>query len=203
MSAGSGPCRTRFVDEVRYPQHHLFALEALVTQDKKLFLVVALAVVSAALAGFVLTAVFGPSDNGLLCARSSGQAECQILQSRFFGLFGNTAFAIPETSIRGAKTVCSHQGVGRASFSCTVDLILKSGRYRDYPVLSYGFRGQADAATSKLNEFFGNPSAQSIDLSEDVLTPFLTFGIAPILLIALVMGLRWLRLRSLRDREVA
>ena len=126
------------------------------TSNKALLPVFAIALLAAAASAYLLTAVFGPTDAGLRCVRAPDGAECQVLQTRFFGLFGNSSFAIPESTIRGAKAVCAQSRVGgRAGPSCTVNLILDAGphaRYPEYPVLSYSLLGQAEASAKKLND---------------------------------------------------
>lgn len=65
-------------------------------------------------------------------------------------------------------------------------------RYPRYPVLSYEFERQANASTEKLNAYFSDKSMPSIEINEDVLTPFLVIGVAPVFLVGGILGLRWL-----------
>ena len=121
--------------------------------------------------------------------------EFLLWVARFFGLFGNSAFAIPETAIRSAKSVCAtgHMG-GRSSAACNVYLMLDSGQFREILVSSYALAGQADGATERLNAYFNDKSAKSIEVSEALLTTWLIVGVAPVLLVAIILALRWLRL---------
>jgi hypothetical protein len=147
----------------------------------------------------LLTAIFGPSDNGLLCKRSGGQAECEVRQTRFYGVLGNASFAIPEYRIRGAKGICGTSTVGHAGPSCNVYLILDSGE--EYPVASYAFSGQADEAAKKLNGYFTDRSASQVELKEDLKTPALLYGVAPLVFVAAILSLRWWKFRP--DTTVA
>jgi hypothetical protein len=61
------------------------------TKKFVVIMAVALPVVMTATA-LALTATFGPSDNGLVCTRSESQAGCEVRQSRFFGIAGNSSF---------------------------------------------------------------------------------------------------------------
>ena len=118
-------------------------------------------------------------------------------QTRFYGLFGNSAFTIQESAILGAKSVCSSGQVGGSrSPNCNVYLILNSGLHRSYPVLSYALADQANAAASKLNAYFADKATSSIDLKGPFLTPIALFGLVPVLVLAFVMGLRWWRSRT-------
>ncbi len=116
-----------------------------------------------------LTTMFGPSDLGVRCARSGGTGQCEVLQSRCFGLFGNSSFKIDQTDIAGAETVAPRPAVGgHGSASCAVALRLKTGPYHEYPVLSYAVCGRADAATRRLNGYFADPGSSSIAIRDDV-----------------------------------
>jgi hypothetical protein len=143
-----------------------------------------------------LTAIFGPSDNGLVCTRSESQAGCEVRQSRFFGLAGNSSFVIPESAIRGAKSVCGTMKVGgHASPNCNVYLILDSGR--EYPVASYVLAGQAEASARKLNDYFADRSARRVELKEDLRTPVIRFVLVPALFVGALLTLRrWFGTRS-------
>ena len=170
------------------------------TSNKALLAVLAIALLAGVASAYLLTAVFGPTDDGVRCARSPEGAQCQVLQTRFFGLIGNSSFALPESTIRGARAVCApSRGVGRAAPSCTVNLVLDAGPqpvYPEYPVLSYSVLGQAEASATKLNDYFADKSAPSIEIRDEILTPLLLYGAAPILLLGIVVGgLRWWRLR--------
>jgi hypothetical protein len=152
---------------------------------KAAFWVIAVPLIAMLASAFLLIAVFGPSDNGLSCTRDSVKSECEIRQTRFFGLIGNSSFSVPESNIHGAEAVCASAKVGgRASPSCNVYLNLDSGK--EYPVLSYPLSSQANSAAGELNAYFRNDSARRIEIKENVFAPVLMFGGAPLLLIALL-----------------
>lgn len=162
------------------------------SKNRQFLLFVAVAVIPISVgSAFLLTGVFEPSDNGLRCARSFGESVCEVRQTRFFGLAGNTSFTLPESSISGAESICAAGQVGRASPDCLVYLNLTAGPYPRYPVLSYSWFEPARAAAVRLNDYFRDKSVPSIEIKEDVLTPVLLFGVAPVLLVSLILGLRW------------
>ncbi|MGH9513910.1 MAG: hypothetical protein ACRD2U_17420 [Terriglobales bacterium] len=163
---------------------------------KKQFIwVVGISLMAMLMSAALLGAVFGPTDDGLRCTRTQNDAECEIRQTRFFGLLANSSFAIPESEIRGAKSFCPAAKVGgRGGASCNVYLVLNSGK--NYPVLSYAIYSQADSSARRLNDYFQNRTAQSVEIGEDLLTPILLFGIAPLLFVLLVVALRTLKLRT-------
>jgi len=164
-------------------------------KNKRFLIMIAVAVVPFVVGlTFLLTAIFGPSDNGVLCKRSEGSAECEVRQTRFYGLVGNTSFSIPESAIRGAKGGCGTSTFGHAAPSCDVYLILDSGE--EYLVAGYTFGGQANAAAHKLNHYFADKSARQLELKEDLLTPVLLYGVAPTVFVTAIMGLRWWKFRS-------
>jgi hypothetical protein len=117
-------------------------------------------------------------------------------RTRFFGLFGNSAFQVPESDIGSAKSACAagHAG-GRGSASCNVYLMLDRGRVREILVSSYPMAGQADRATERLNAYFNDKSVKSIEIGETLLTTWLIAGVAPVLLVAVILMLRGRRLR--------
>ena len=159
-------------------------------QSKKFLLVLVVAWVPfAAVTTLLLTSIFGPSDLGVRCTRERGfEARCEVLQSRFLGLAGNSAFPIPESEIAGAGVVCAHRGVGgRTEPSCSVDLLLKSGPYRSYPVLSYPLIDQAESSARKLNDYLANPARPSIVLKDELGSTVLIFVALPLLTVALVL----------------
>jgi hypothetical protein len=153
--------------------------------------IVAIPLAAMVAAAFLLAAVFGPTDNGLRCMRTPHKAECEIRQTHFFGLAGNSSFTILESSIRSAQAFCSTTKVGgRGAPSCNVYLSLHSGQ--DYPVLSYQIRSQAEASAKRLNDYLGDKSSQSFEIKEDVLTPLLLSCVVPILFVAIVWGVgKW------------
>ncbi len=158
--------------------------------------IIAMPAVAMVASAFLLTAVLGPTDNGLRCTRSSGLAACEVRQTRLLGFSGNSSFAIPESSIRGAKAACPTARVGgRGTPSCNVYVSLDTGQ--DYPVLSYSLLSQAITAATKLNDYLGDKSARSLVIKEDLLTPVLLSAAAPVLFVVAVFFLRrWLRTGS-------
>lgn len=161
--------------------------------------VLAAAVPFAAVTALLLTSIFGPSDIGVQCTRERGAARrCEVLQSRFLGLAGNSAFAIAESEIAGARAVCAPRGVGgRGGPACTVNLLLKSGRYRSYPVLSYPLIGQAQTSARRLNDYLADPAQSSIVLKDRIGSALLLAAGLPLLTIAIVWMLRRRRGRRL------
>lgn len=143
--------------------------------------------------GYLLATLPSSSDWGVHCTRSGSEASCEVLQTRFLGVFGNSSFTIPEAVINGARTSCF--GTGRRTYSCTVDLLLNSGRYRDYPVLSYPLRGTADASTRKLNAYFADRSTPEIRIMDDISWTMWIVVLPMLLVILLAMPLAWLRAR--------
>jgi hypothetical protein len=164
---------------------------------KAAFWVIAVPLIAMIGAPCLLTAVFGPTDNGLVCTRDSVRSECEIRQTRFFGLIGNSSVSVPESSIRGAKAKCGSRPVGgHASPSCSVYLTIEGAQ--EYPVLSYVVNTQADSAAEKLNVYFRDASARSIEIDEDAGTPVLVFGVGPIVLVTLV----FVFIRNWKSRRV-
>jgi hypothetical protein len=162
---------------------------------KTIALLIGIPLVAMVGSAFLLSAIFGPTDNGLRCSRMAERAACDVLQARFFGLAGNSRFGISESTIRGAKALCATGKVGgRGSASCNVYLELESGQ--NYPVMSYALHQQADASAKRLNEYFEDKSASSIEIKEDLMTPILLSGVAPVAVVVLVLGLRRLGFRS-------
>lgn len=152
-----------------------------------LIVLVISAVPFAVVTTLLLTSAFGSTDFGLRCARNSQGDECEVLQSRFLGLSDSRSFAIPQSDILGAKTLCSSSG--RSGANCTVNLLLKSGPYRVYPVLSYPLFDSADASTRKLNAYLNDATATSIEMKDDF-TTIMIFAVAPLLIVLVVLALR-------------
>lgn len=141
---------------------------------------------------YLLTGIFGPSDFGLRCNRIGERAQCEVLQTRFLGVFGNSIFTIPESEIAGAVTICAGNGVGgRRDSSCAVNLTLKSGQYRNYPVLSYPLREEAEASARNLNDYFTNPSAPPIEIHDEIAQTLVLLLGLPVFGIGCVLILRW------------
>jgi len=157
-------------------------------KSRKFLIVLAVAAAPFCLAMvLLLTSVFGSPTVGVRCTRGGGPARCEVLQSRFFGLAGNSAFAIPESEIQGARTLRPLPHPGRGSGEYSVSLMLKTGAYRDYPVLHSQFFDRADAATRKLNDYFTDTGARSIELREDFSE--ITLFFAPLVIIGVLTGL--------------
>jgi hypothetical protein len=150
-------------------------------------LVVLIAVPIAAMlcSALLLTAVFGPTDNGVRCSRTAEGNTCEVRQTRFFGLAGNTSFFIPESSIRSAQSLCSSSKMGgHAGTSCNVYLSLESGQ--NYLVIGYGLRSRAEASANQLNRYFRDKAIRSVEIHEDLLTPVLLEAAVPLLGIGLI-----------------
>lgn len=150
----------------------------------------------AMLIALVLIALLnGPTEDGLRCARSGGApGECQILSSRFFGLFGNSATAIPEADLGGARVSCGTSQVGRASASCNVYVADARGGYLAL-VLSYPLKPEADAAAARINSYLADKTRPDLEIRESVRSVLLLRLVAPALVVAIVLGLRGWRLR--------
>jgi hypothetical protein len=165
-----------------------------VNKDQKFLTAMALGAIPFGVAlVLLLTAVFGAPSIGLKCWRRDADRQCAILQSRFFGLLGNSTVLIPESEIEGAVTLRPVHGVGsRGSGSYTVSLELKSGPYRHYPVLSGRLFEATDASTRKLNAYLADPAARSIELHENMSSSLLV-PLVPVALAALVAfwATRW------------
>ena len=165
-------------------------------QSRKFLLVLVAAVVPfAAATTLLLTSILGPSDFGVSCTRERGVARCEVIQTRLLGFAGNSSFPIPESQIAGARAACAHGGVGgRGGPSCSVELLLKSGPYRIYPVLSYPFIGQAESSARELNEYFADPARPSIALKDKLGSTVLIFAGGPMLIVAALLALmQWRR----------
>lgn len=163
----------------------------------------ALAVVAGAgaiamlLAFGLLSALNGATEDGFRCARPRpGQpGECQILRSRLFGLAGNSAYSRDESLIRAASVRCPHPPVGRGGASCNVYFELTSGD-RDL-VLSFALRVQADRAAAHANAYLADRDALSLEIRESVWTTLAVSLAAPLLVVAVLLGLlRWRAARS-------
>ena len=162
-------------------------------RSRKFLLVLAASVVPFAMVTtLLLTSVFGPSDVGVQCTRERGvSGRCEVLQSRFLGFAGNSAFPIPESEIAGARAVCARQGIGgRSGPSCSVDLLLRSGPYRSYPVLSYASIKRAESSALKLNDYFADPAQPSIVLKDELGSTVLIVAGLPLLTVAVILALR-------------
>ena len=160
--------------------------------DRKFLLIVAVAFVPfAILMTLLLTRTFGASDLGIRCSRGAS-ARCEILQSRLLGAAGNSSFQIPESRISAAKASCGQRFAvgGRRSTSCSVELLLVGQAQPTGPVLSYPLFDQAQAAARKLNTYLANPDANFIELHEPVGLALLFYGISPLALLAVVLGIR-------------
>lgn len=142
---------------------------------------------------FLLTSVFGSPVIGVRCMRSGDSSQCEILESRFLGLIGNSSFAIPESEIGGAKTLSPLPHPGRGSGQYSVRLILKTGAYPSYPVLYTQTLERADAAARKLNAYFADPEAKAIELQEDfsgITSILLAFGVLAIAVVGAILRRR-------------
>jgi hypothetical protein len=68
--------------------------------------------------------------------------------------------------------------------------MLKTGTSPDYPVLHSRFFDRADTATRKLNDYFADTGAESIELRDDlseIIFPLAPLAVIPIALTALAL----------------
>ena len=160
--------------------------------SRKFLLILGIAVVPfCVLTAYVLTSVFGSPTVGVRCVRERGQASCAVLQSRLFGFAAESSFVIPEADIRGVEVVAPRPHPGRGGGQYSVDLLLKTGPYATYPVLSSYSSARAESAARKLNAYFADPGMASAELHEDrseYLIP-----LAPLAIIGVVLAGRALR----------
>ena len=147
-------------------------------------------------AAWLLTSVLGPTDRGLRCVRAP-VAQCEVLQTRLFGVAGSSSFYVPQGEVRGAKTLvplASHVGGRSGAGAFRVALLLDPrGPYPEYSVLSYDTESSADAATLRLNEYFADPRASSIEILTDRLSPVLIAELGA--MAAVVVLALWLQRR--------
>jgi hypothetical protein len=163
------------------------------TSGKAITLVIAVSALAMLVALLLISVLNGPTEDGLRCTRNGGSpGECQVLRTRFFGLFGNTAIPIPESDIRGAKAVCATSRVGRASASCNVYVVDARGGYL---VLSYPLQPEADAAAARINAYLADGTRPAFEMRESVRSVLLLRLAIPALLVGLVLGMRVWRLR--------
>lgn len=156
-----------------------------------------------ALTAWALGALFGPTDNGMRCTRSATEGSCLLSRTTFLGLAGNSAFSIPESSIRGAVVECAKRGVGApAGPSCAVHLVLESGERQI--VSSYALRSEARSAAGRINEYLRDRTVPELVISENTLTPLLLFAVLPVVIVlATLVGGRWWRARAVRHAGCA
>ena len=140
----------------------------------------------------LLLALNGPTDLGLECTRSpSAAGQCTVLQSQFLGLLGNRSFAIPEAQISDARVRCAGPGVGRRSGpNCNVNIILKSGPYDEYPVLSYALVDQANASAAKIQAYLKDSGIASLRITDDT-TGTLTILLSSVLFVLVLGAIAW------------
>lgn len=165
---------------------------------KSLALVVSASVVAMAASAWSLGAMFGPTDNGMRCERSAAGSECRLLRTKFIGLLGNSSFSVPESAIRDATVGCATGGVGGHHGSgCAVYLILGPGSRQ--VVSSYALRPQAEVAARQIRAYLGDRSRQTLVIGDSVVTPVLLYGILPVavVLVAVGVGMRRHRRRAL------
>jgi hypothetical protein len=91
-----------------------------------------------------------------------------------------------QRSYAAALAACDRDGRG----GCKVDLELKCGSLRSYPVLRYAHLDQAEASAHRLNDFFSDPSRTSIALEHDLRPTLLLFGCGPLVIAGLILALR-------------
>lgn len=151
----------------------------------KFLLILAIAVpLFAVLSIYGLTSLFGTPPIGLKCSRLAGRAQCEVQESIFLGIAGNSGYVIPESEIVRARTERPVGGAGRRGGSYRLLLDLKSGGY-PYPVLSDQSFGVVQAQADRLNAYLADPTATSIELRERLWLSVLV----PLAPIALVLGI--------------
>jgi hypothetical protein len=145
---------------------------------------------------YALTSLFGAPSIGLKCSRQGGRALCEVEQSGFLGIAGNSGYVIPESEIVRARAGRPVGGAGRGGGSRLL-LDLKSGGY-PYPVLSDPSPGVVEAQADRFNGYLADPAATAIELRErlwlSVLAPF-----APLALVSGIFGIALL----VRRRQAA
>jgi hypothetical protein len=169
-------------------------MPAMTGSARPLALIVAISLGVALGAAWLLTGLFGPTERGLRCARAP-VAQCEVLQTRLFGVAGNTSFLVAQGEIRAAKTLApaaGHVGGRSGVGAYRVALLLGPGTpYPEYPVLSYDAESSADAATRRLNDYFADPQATSIEVMTDLLSPVLIAELSAMaVVVVLVLFLR-------------
>ncbi len=164
-------------------------------QRRKLVGVIAIVVVAMAVSVWAIEAAFGPTDNGMRCERTTNANSCLILRTQSAGVLGNSSFTVPEAQIHGAMLECAKGGVGsRPSSACAVYLNLASGDRQ--LVSSYALRPQAEAAVKQINDYLADRSASQLVVSDSIITPILLYGLLPVILVVLTVGVaRWRRVR--------
>src|SRR5271154_2330897 len=79
-------------------------MPAMTGSVRSLTLIAAISLGAAFGAAWLLTGLLGSTDRGVRCARAP-VAQCEVLQTRLFGMAGNTSFFVAQAQIRGAKTL--------------------------------------------------------------------------------------------------
>jgi hypothetical protein len=138
----------------------------------------------AALLIFGLTTVFGAPSIGVKCSRLGGPARCEVQQSAFFGIAGNSVYVIPESEIAGARAERPAGGAGRRGGGYRLLLDFKSGGY-PYPVLSDPSFDAVEADARRLNRYLADPTAAPIELRERLWLS----ALVPLIPLALVLGI--------------
>ncbi|MEO7043277.1 MAG: hypothetical protein ABI035_13530 [Gemmatimonadaceae bacterium] len=165
---------------------------------KSIALVISVVVVAMVASAWALGALMGPTDNGMRCTRTAAGGSCELLRTTFFGLFGNSAFTLPESTIRSATYECPTNSVGaRHSSACAVFLTVASGDRQ--LVSSYALPNQAEAAAKRINNYLGDRSVPSLEVDDSVATPVLLYACLPVLVVLGGMGIGLLRRRARRS----
>ena len=145
-----------------------------------------------------MTSAFGAPPIGLKCSRLEGRALCEVQQSSFLGIAGNSGYVIPESEIvraRAQRPAAGHRG---GSYRLLLDL--KSGGY-PYPVLGDQSFAVVQTQADRLNGYLADPRASAIELRErlwlSVLVPF-----APVALVLGIFGVATL-VRKRRNASAA
>ena len=155
------------------------------SQNAKFLVIVIGAFAVALVVGFFLTGLSGPTDDGVSCVRSPAPV-CTVRRTRLFGLVGNSGFSIPESAIHGARSFCAING---RRGGCGVYL-LADGYGQGVLVSSYALQPQAYSAARRLNEYFRDPAASSVEIDESIATTVLVSGVVPVGIVCLILALR-------------
>ena len=163
------------------------------SRNKALGWMIAIVVIGMAGSAWGLSALLGPTDNGMRCERTPTGSSCRVFRTTFLGLLGNSSFDVPESSISRAVAECARRGVGgHHGAACAAYLQVEpTGRQL---VSSYALEPQAAAAVTRINDYLADHSVRSLEINDSMLTPMLLYGVLPVLLGLVVFGAAtWLR----------
>ena len=162
---------------------------------KSIAVVMSVVVVGVVAGAWALSALLGPTDNGMRCERTATEGGCAVLRTTFFGLYGNSSFKLPESSIHGATYDCPTTGMGaRRSSACAVYLTVASGGRQ--LVSSYALPNQAESAAKRINDYLGDRSIRNLNVNDSVATPVLLYAFLPVVFVLTIIGVGILRRRA-------